>query len=334
MIVPSQVTRDVTSSPDLLVVIVNYRCADLTIDCLASLEAEVGIVPGMAVKVVDNASGDGSAELIAESVRDRKWSSWASTLPLEKNGGFACGNNAAIRSALESPLLPRYVLLLNPDTVVRPGAISALVDFMDRKPEVGIAGSRLEDPDGTVQRSAFRFPSVLSEIENGLRFGPVSRLLNRHLVAPPAPIEASPCDWVAGASMIIRREVFDTIGTMDDGFFLYFEEVDFCLRAHKSGWPCWYVPESRVVHYVAQSSGVSDSSPLRKRRPDYWFQARRHYFLKNLGVAKTTLADLAWALSFATYRVRRVLQRKPDLDPEKLLWDFVRHNFLLPMTGR
>ena len=322
------------AAPRVLVVVVNYRCAGLTIDCLASLEAEAAARPGLAVTVVDNASGDDSAAVIAAAIQGRGWSKWATSLPLGENGGFSRGNNAAILPALTSVAPPRHVLLLNPDTVVRPGAVWSLVDFMDRRPDVGIAGSRLEDPDGTPQTSAFRFPSIMSEIEAGMRFGPVSRLFTRRLLAPPPPGDAGPTGWVAGASMIVRREVFETIGPLDEGYFLYFEEVDFCLRALRAGWPCWYVPESRVVHLVGQSTGVTDAATSRRRRPGYWFRARRRYFLKNHGPAKTVAADLAWASSYATYRVRTALQRKPVRDPEKMLWDFVRHNFLLPMVGR
>ena len=322
------------TGPSVLIVIVNYRCAALTIDCLASLEAEAATRSGLAVVVVDNASEDGSAGAITAAIGGRDWSSWASALALTENGGFARGNNAAIVPALASAGPPWYVLLLNPDTVIRPGAVWSLVDFMDRQPGVGIAGSRLEDPDGTPQNSAFRFPSVLGEVESGMRFGPVSRALRGRLVAPPAPERAAPTDWVAGASMIVRREVFSAIGPMDDGYFLYYEEVDFCLRALKAGWPCWYVPESRVVHLVGQSTGVTDLAATRRRMPGYWFLARRRYFLKNHGRAKTLLADLAWAVAYASYRARRALQGKPDRDPEGLLWDFVRHNFLSPIMGR
>ena len=115
------------------------------------------------------------------------WGGWATIQPLEQNGGFAAGNNAAIRPALATADPPRYVLLLNPDTIVRPGAVRALVEFMEDRPDVGIAGSRLEEPDGTPQRSAFRFPSVLGELEGGLRLGLASRLLARWVVAPAVP---------------------------------------------------------------------------------------------------------------------------------------------------
>jgi N-acetylglucosaminyl-diphospho-decaprenol L-rhamnosyltransferase len=134
--------------------------------------------------------------------------------------------------------------------------------------------------------------------------------------------------------MIVRREVFEAIGLLDEGYFLYFEEVDFCLRARRAGWPCWYEPSSRVVHLVGQSTGVTNAATARLRRPGYWFRARRRYFLKNHGPLATLAADLAWASSYAAYLARAAIQRKPVLDPEKLLRDFVRHNFLLPLVGR
>jgi GT2 family glycosyltransferase len=239
------------------------------------------------------------------------------------------GNNAAIRPALAAAEPPRYVLLLNPDTIVRPGALRALVEFMESRLDVGIAGGRLEEPDGTPQRSAFRFPSMLGELEGGLRLGPASRLLSRWVVAPEVPEGPVPIDWVAGACLMIRREVFTAIGLLDEGYFMYFEEVDFCHRARRAGWPCWYVPAARVVHLVGQSSGVTNPSAARLRRPPYWFCARRRYFLGNYGRARTLMANLAWSLGYASYRLRRLVQRKPDTDAEWLLWDFIRFNFLL-----
>jgi GT2 family glycosyltransferase len=108
---------------------------------------------------------------------------------------------------------------------------------MKAHPEVGIAGSRLEDLDGTPQHSAFRFPSVLSELDGGLRLGVVSKLLSKWLVAPPISEVACPTEWVAGASMIVRREVFESVGLMDEKYFLYYEEMDFCLAAHRPRCP-------------------------------------------------------------------------------------------------
>ena len=314
------------------VVIVNYRTAALTIDCLVSLAQERDRLRGrvaITCAAVDNSSQDGSAEAVAEAVRQHGWGDWCTPMPLEVNGGFAAGNNAGIRPALSLDDPPHYVLLLNPDTVVRPGGVEELVKFMQANPRVGITGSRLEYPDAEPQASAFRFHGVLSQFEHGARLGPVSRVLARWAVAPPPRDEPHPTDWVAGASMMIRRGVFDDIGLMDERYFLYFEEVDFCLRARRAGWTCWYVPASRVVHLVGQASGVTDKKRPARRRPGYWFESRRRYFTHNHGRLYAIAADAAWMAGFATWRLRRKLQRRPDTDPPHLLGDFAKQSALV-----
>lgn len=310
----------------LLIVIVNYRTPELTIECLRSIASQV--TPGMRAVVTDNLSGDDSVQLIEHAIDFNDWD-WASVMPLERNGGFAFGNNMAIRAALASDDPPEYVLLLNPDTVLRDGAIEGLLKFMDANPKAGVAGSRLEDPDGTVQISAFRFHTIASEFERGIRLGLVSKLLASKMVAPPAPARDSETDWVAGASMIIRSQMFKNIGLLDERYFMYFEEVDFCLAAKRAGWQTWYVPESRVVHLVGAASELSDARKHRKRRPTYWFDARRRYFVKNHGVFYACCADLVFAIGFALWRVRRLLQNKMDPDPPKLLGDFVRNSIFV-----
>lgn len=313
----------------LLVVIINYRTSSLTVDCLHSLVGEVQSLPGTRVVVADNASGDGSIERIEAAIEAEGWGEWVSLLPLEHNGGYAFGNNAVIRPVLQSTDPPPYFLLLNPDTIARPRALEWLVAFMDEHPDVGIAGSRLEDPDETPQHSAFRFHTILSELDFGLRLGVVSKLLSKWIIAPPISEEPCQTDWVAGASMMIRREVFKSVGLLDEEYFMYFEEADFCLAANKAGWPCWYVPQSRVVHLVGQSSGVNDTKRPPKRLPGYWFDSRQRYFHKNHGWFYTALADAAWFSGFVLWRWRRVIQRKPDKDPPKLLSDFLLNSVFL-----
>jgi N-acetylglucosaminyl-diphospho-decaprenol L-rhamnosyltransferase len=318
-----------SSRTRIRVVILNYRTADLTVACLQSLVPEIESFPEFHVVVVDNQSNDGSVEKLAQAIDQHQWSEWVTLMPLDHNGGYASGNNAAVRPALGLDQPPQYFHILNPDTVVQPGALKALVDFMDQHPEAGIAGSRLQDPDGTPQCSAFRFPNLLGEIEGGLRLGPVSKLLAPWRVVQPIPDAVSQTDWVAGASMIVRREVFETAGLMDDAYFLYYEEVDFCLAAQRAGWSCWYVPDSRVVHYVGSSTGVSDTKQARKRLPTYWFDSRRRYFVKNYGRWYAALSEVALASSFAAWRVRRAIQQKPDLDPPHFLADFLRNSTLV-----
>ncbi len=316
-------------STPLLIAIVNYRTADLTIRCLRSLVDEVATSPGMKVVVVDNASGDGSADKIAQAIESEGWGNWASLLTSEINGGFAYGNNAAIRPVLQSSDPPPYFMLLNPDTEVRPHALKTMIDFMEAHPDVGIVGSGIEQEDGTLWPIAFRFPSILSELDGGLRLGLVSKLLSKWVVAREMTNQAQPVDWLPGASMMIRREVFEETGLMDEGYFLYYEETDFCLQAKRGGWSCWYVPQSRVMHISGQSTGVTGNHGLPKRQPKYLFDSRRRYFVKNHGWLYAVLCDAVWLLGFVVWRCRRIVQRKPDLDPPYLLWDFCRNSILL-----
>jgi GT2 family glycosyltransferase len=311
---------------NVLVVIVNYKTPGLTIDCLRSLEPEVASVPGVRVVVTDNLSPDDSVKQIGAAIAANNWGAWASLMPLPRNGGFAYGNNEGVRPALASPEPPRYVWLLNPDTIVRPGAVRAMVDFLDAKPKVGIAGTRVINPDDTVRRSAFRFHTAASELESGLRLGIVTKLLSDKVVARPIPGEACEVDWVSGASMFVRREVFQDVGLLDESYFMYFEETDFCLRARRKGWSCWYVPSASIVHLVGQASGVTGAQRVLKRRPTYWFDSRRHYFMANHGPFTALLADVLWASSFGISSIWRRLMFKPRTDPPLLWWDFVRHS--------
>jgi GT2 family glycosyltransferase len=308
----------------LLVVILNYRVVELTIECLCSLSREISRVPGARVAVCENGTGDDSEARLRTAIDANGWGSWVELTAIHPNRGFTGGNNLVLRPALAAPDPPEYALLLNADTVVLPGALNALVDFMDRNPEVGIAASRLEGSDGHVQASAFRFFSVASELDRGLRLGVVSRALARWATVLPTPASPQRVDWVSGASMIIRRAVFDAIGLLDEGFYTYFDDIDFCLNAARAGWLTYCVPASRVIHLEGASTEIVHR--VIKRRPDYWFQARRRFFLKNYGPLRTAFADGAFLLGYALWRLRRRVQSKPDSDPPHFLWDAFRHS--------
>ncbi len=309
------------------VVVVNYCTADLTIDCLASLEPEVRATPDMLrVTVVDNASPDGSASAVANAIRKNGWGDWADLSVSGINGGFASGNNLALRSLLRSARAPDLFWLLNPDTRVVAGATRILHDFMRAHPGAGIIGSKLIGGDGSPWPFAFRFPSVLSEIERGMRFGPLTRLLSNSVVLRAMSSEAARVDWLPGASMMVRREVFETVGLMDEGYFLYFEETDFCLAVQRAGWECWYVPDASVIHLAGQSTGLTGGRPTAGRVPRYWFESRRRYFTKNHGVAYALGADVAWAAAHLLWRARRWMNRG-EADPPALFSDFLRVSF-------
>ena len=307
----------------LLVVIVNYKSTELAVECLRSLRDEVTATPGVRVSVVENASGGDALERLRRAVAENGWGDWVEVRASDVNLGFTGGNNLAIRAALEAADPPEYFLLLNPDTTVEPRALGALVELMDARPAAGIAGSTLLAPSGEVQASPFRFGGIGAELDHGMRLGLVSRLMRRWAVVMETPSAPCAVDWVSGASMILRRTMLERIGLLDEGLFTYWDDVDLCLRARRAGWETWFVPESRVVHLEGASSGVTDRA---RRRPAYWWQARRRFLLKNYGPAYAALADAAFIAGFASWRLRRRLQRKPDTDPPHMLADALRHS--------
>ena len=307
----------------LFIVILCYRVPDLTIDCLLSLSREIGRVPGAKVGVCENGTGGDAAERLSRAIEENGWGSWVDLTVVYPNLGFTGGNNLVISAALESDDPPEYVLLLNADTIVLEHALDTLVEFMDSHPEVGIAGSQLLWPDGVPQRTPFRFQGILSEFDRGLRLGLVSRLVSPWTAVPPRSV-ACPAEWVSGACIMLRRSMLDQIGLLDEGLYTYFDDIDICLRARRAGWETWYVPESRIIHLEGSSTGVT--SQAKKRRPAYWFQARRRYFLKNYGGLYTALVDAAFLFGFAMWRMRRRIQRKPETDPPHMLGDAFRHS--------
>jgi GT2 family glycosyltransferase len=311
----------------LFVAVLCYRVPDLTIDCLRSLSREVERVPGTRVGVLENGTGGDAPEQLARAIKEHGWNSWCDLTVVYPNRGFTGGNNLLIRPVLESGDPPEYVLLLNADTIVLEHALARLVQFMDDHPTVGIAGSQFLSPDNKVQSSPFRFIGFLAELDQGLRLGSVSKLLARWTVSPPTPRAACPVDWVSGASMILRKTMLHEIGLLDEGLYTYFDDIDICLRASRAGWNTWYVPESKIIHLEGASTGVTGAaSRVVKRRPAYWFEARRRFFLKNYGKLYTALADAAFLCGFALWRLRRWAQRKPDPDPPHMLADAFRHS--------
>jgi N-acetylglucosaminyl-diphospho-decaprenol L-rhamnosyltransferase len=322
----------IKSDIEVVIAIVTYKSAELTIDCLGSIEVERS-TPRVSIRaiVVDNASND--APLITEAIKKNNWSSWVTLLEAPRNGGFGYGNNLALQRAYaEGP--PDYIHMLNPDTRVSEGAIGTLVRFLETHPHVGIAGSSFENRDGSDWPIAFRFPSILSELEEGLQFGLATRLLRSWVGAKRMSPVPQPIDWVAGASMMIRRAVFDAVGGFDENYFLYFDETDFCFRAKQASFSTWYVPESRVTHIAGQSTKVTERNAVPKRLPAYWFESRRRYFAANRGVPYAMAADVVALLAHGLGSLKRIAQGHKDRAVPHFAADLARYSVIWPKNRK
>ena len=239
---------------DLSVIIVNWNTRELLSQCLQSVYETAGDV-GLEVLVVDNGSSDGSGAMVRREFPQVR------LIENVENVGFARANNQAVVISQG-----RYVLLLNSDAVLRSGALQAMCRFMDQRSEAGVVGAKLLNPDGSFQASYMDFPVILDEV---LLLTKLSRLFHpacfpSHSLAESQ--EVSEADWVPGTCLMIRRETLEQVGGLDEDYFMYSEEVDWCWRVKRAGWKVFYLPEAEVLHWGGQSIG---QVPLHKRARVY-----------------------------------------------------------------
>lgn len=310
------------SAPTLLTIVLNYKTAHMTRDAVAAAVVEMDGFAGEIV-VVDNESRDGSFAFLSQALEDAGRGAAGRVRVVESghNGGFGAGVNFGIRTGLRNGRAPDYVYLLNSDAVPGPGAIRRLVEHLEAHPEIGLAGSYIHGPDGAPHATAFRFPTLWSEFEGAARTGPITRLLASRVVALPVPQATCAVDWLAGASLLVRRAVLDEVGLFDERFFLYFEETDLCHRAKLNGWPTVYVRASEVSHIGSASTGMKTW----RRTPRYWFESRLHYYTKHHGRAYAAAATLACLLGGAIWSARRLLDRGIRNDRPAFFGDLVTH---------
>ncbi|HHB81506.1 MAG TPA: glycosyltransferase family 2 protein, partial [Aliiroseovarius sp.] len=308
------------TQPRLLTVILNYKTPEMSLEaCEAALTAMQGLEGE--ITLVDNASADGSFEKLTQGVAQNGWGDRVQVLQSGRNGGFGAGNNFGIRAGLRDGSRPDLVYILNSDAFPAPDAIRQLMAALEADPQAGFAGSYIHGPSGEAHMTAFRFPSIASEFEGAVRLGLVSRWLGKYAVPRPLPTATEPVDWLAGASMLMRRDVLDEIGLFDEQYFLYFEETDLCLRAHRAGWRVLYVRASEVAHI----GGVSTGMKRWKRVPEYWYDSRLTYFTKNHGQLYALAATAAHISGGVLWRLRRVIQRKDRVEPPKYLRNLALH---------
>jgi len=287
-------------TPDLSIVIVSWNVRELLRRCLESIEASARRSDGMfawvnkgddkpgwtyEVFVVDNASTDGSPEMVRESFPH------VHLIVNDRNLGFTVANNQAIRRSGG-----RYVLLLNCDTEVVGDALSKMVEYMDAHSQVGVLGPQLLNPDGTIQSSRRRFPTMATAfLESTLlqQWWPRNKVLDRYYMKDTPDDRIQEVDWVVGACLLARREAINQVGLLDEGFFMYSEELDWCYRIKRAGWKVVYLPTAQVIHYEGKSS--EQVVPARHIR----FQTSKvRFFRKHHGLIRSEL--LRWFI-LATY---------------------------------
>lgn len=310
------------STGSILTIILNYRTPEMTLRAAEAALTEMQDLPGE-VLVIDNGSADGSWEALQAGVVQRGWQTNKKIRLLQSmvNGGFGAGMNIGFATGLSDGTTPDYYYLLNSDAFVQGETIGTLRDFLADHPGAGLAGSYVYGTDGSPHRTAFRFPSIAGEFEMAARTGVFTRLLAPWVVAMEMPQAQTQVDWTAGASLMIRRPVIEEIGGFDETFFLYFEETDLCRRAARTGWRTHYVPDSKIEHLGSASTGMKDWA----RTPAYWFKSRSHYFAKSHGRAYAALATLARITGSCIYGLRRLVQGKPQADPNHFLRDLIFH---------
>jgi GT2 family glycosyltransferase len=285
---------------DVSIVVVSWNVKDLLRRSLASVITSLGCGTGRQLScqliVVDNASSDGSAEMLGEEFPQ------IHLVANSENVGFTRGNNQGI--AVSDG---RYVLLLNPDTEVVGDALGEMVAYMDAHQRVGALGPQLLYPDGRVQSSRRRFPDLRTAYVESTFIQPWfadSRILRRYYVLDASDHEILAVDWLVGACLLLRREALQEVGTLDERFFMYSEELDWCYRAKKAGWEVVYLPTARVVHHVGKSS--EQVLPVRhaqfqrskvlffKKHHGYWTGETLRLFLLLTYLWQTMVEALKW----------------------------------------
>ena len=284
------------------IVIVNFQTPQLTVDCIDSLDKDKSKFAPINTLIVDNNSADDSVKVLDAWINSSRYTGQYQVAAHTSNNGFSSGNNIGIKASTSE-----FVLLLNSDTVVQPGAIDLLVKTLQDNPQIGMASPRLEWPDGTPQESCFRFHRPINELIQSAATGPITRLFKRYEVPLRVSGKVVYPEWTSFACVLIRRQVFEDIGLLDEEFFMYFEDVDFCKRAREAGWGIIHDPEAHVVHLRGGSSPVKSQAARNKRLPRYFYESRSRYYYKHFGHFGLFRANLYWHLGWLVAMGRKVL---------------------------
>lgn len=313
----------VTSRSDVAVIIVNYGTAELAIQAVESVLERHHDGLRVEVHLIDNASkGDDPKQL---ALAAQVWGDRVILHLEEINHGFGRGNNLVLKALCERQDRPSKVYLLNPDAQLRTEVISELAAFLDMHPRAAVVGSGIDRPDDAAPLTcAFRFPTLTSELVGAIGFGPLSRLFSETEVPLSPNIPSMPVDWVAGASMMVRLDALAEVDFFDPDYFLYYEEVDLMLRLKRKGWEIWHCAEARIAHVAGAATGIHGKDPRPRRRPGYWYDSWRLYFLKNHGRAYALCTGIALLVASSIGDALDWFRRRHLRSPENFRADFSR----------
>lgn len=312
--------------PRVAVSIINYKTADLTIASAESALIALDDYNGKVI-IVDNASGDGSPETIGSWI-NAKGDARLELIASPVNGGFSAGHNLGMAADPEAD----FYLVLNSDAVLRTGFFAPLLTAAKAHPHAGLIAPQLEWEDGEVQQSCFRFQSIASEVMRAAQSGPVTKLLKRHVVALDLPPDPEQIGWASFACILLRGEMVRALGPMDEGYFLYFEDSEYTLRAHRAGWGVVQAPEARAVHYRGGSGPVKANAAAKKRMPAYFWRSRTRFFRQRHGVFGPLLANLGWIAGRGAAHLRLLTGRSVP-QSNKAEWRDIWTNFFRPLDA-
>ncbi|MFQ5855526.1 MAG: glycosyltransferase family 2 protein [Anaerolineae bacterium] len=335
---------------DLVIIIISWNVRPLLQRCLTSIYARTSRDITLHVLVVDNASTDGSAGMVRETFPQ------AQLIANDENVGFTRGNNQALEALgfcdrrlekgkgkrekgkrdkgewrtkqVQATSLPRYVLLLNPDSEILDDALPTMVQFMDSQPDVGVVGPQLLFPDGTIQSSRRRFPSLATAfLESTVlqQWWPDNPVVCRYYVLDQPDSAVQDVDWVVGACLMARREAIEEAGLLDEGFFMYSEELDWCRRIKDRGWRVVYLPTVQVIHHEGKSS-----EQVVPARHIHFQRSKVRYFRKHHGrpaaLALRLFLLLTYICQLLLEATKWVLGHKRPLRRERVAayWQVIR----------
>ena len=291
-------------SYSVAIIVINFRTPELITECLSKMSSTFEN-ERVKLVVVDNDSQDDSVEKLGIWINQQPYASRITLVESQYNGGFSYGNNLGIK-AVEAD----YYLLLNSDAYLVADCLDRLLIEIDKDKKIGIVSPKLTWPDSTPQESTFRFHHPLSEFIDQSKTGYISRLFSNYIVAHPVQEADVNVEWTSFACVLIKKSLIEDIGLLDDEFFMYFEDVDYCFQASKSGWLVRHIPKVSAVHLRGGSSDVKKNTQLKKELPKYYYQSRTRIYFKCYGWLGLFFANILWYMGRSIALLRMILGSK------------------------